>query len=205
MTIQVFNCEQGTPEWRACRAGIPTASEYSTVMAKARDGKGPSVTRRKYMLRLIAERMTGDVEESYESGDMKRGKAMEPEARALYAFTKGVEVQQIGFIRNGETGCSPDGLINANGMVQIKTMKPELHIEALLAGVMPSEHKPQVQGELMVAEREWADFMSFWPKLPPLIVRVTRDEAYIRTLQAEVNVFNSELQELAQKISAHGG
>lgn len=201
MTVQIINCEQGQPEWHEARRGIPTASEYATVMAKGRDGKSPSVTRRKYMLRLIGERMSGQVDTfGYKNADMERGHQMEPDARNLYAFTTGKAVEQVGFIRNGDTGCSPDGLIDKNGMLQIKSAKPELHLEALLAQQMPSEHKPQVQGELMVAEREWSDFMSYWPGLPPLIVRVYRDEPYITTIRAELSVFNAELLTLMDTI-----
>lgn len=200
--ITVYTCEQGTPEWFACRLGIPTASEFGTVMARGKGG-GESVTRRKYMLQLIGERLTGEIADSYTNGHMERGKRMEEEARNVYAFESGVFPERVGFIRNDlvGAGASPDSLIGHDGMNEIKTKLPHLQLEALLAKVMPPEHKPQVQGQLLVAEREWCDFVSFWPKLRPLIVRVYRDEAYIAELRAQIKVFNDELLRLIEQIS----
>ena len=197
----IFDCEQGTPEWFACRLGIPTASEFGTVMASGRGG-GPSVTRRKYMLQLIGERLTGEVADSYTNAHMERGKAMEDQARKVYAFEAGVEPRRIGFIRNGDMGASPDSLIDKDGMVELKTKLPHLHLEALLENRLPPEHKPQVQGQLLVAEREWCDFVSYWPKLRPLIVRVYRDEKYISELAAHIKVFNDELLALMAQLEA---
>jgi hypothetical protein len=75
-----------------------------------------------------------------------------------------------------------------------------LQLECLLADKLPSEHVAQVQGALWVAEREWIDFCSYWPKLPLFVKRVYRDEDYIKNLAAEVARFNSEMLELIEKI-----
>lgn len=195
----LYDCEQGTPEWFACRLGIPTASEFGTVIASGRGG-GPSVTRRKYMLQLIGERLTGEVVDSYTNANMERGKAMEDEARKVYAFEAGVEPKRVGFIRNGDMGASPDSLIDDDGLLEVKTKLPHLHLEALLDNRLPPEHKAQVQGQLLVSERKWCDFVSYWPKLRPLIVRVERDEAYIDELRAQVTVFNKELLQLMEQV-----
>jgi hypothetical protein len=198
MSLQIFDCEQGTADWFACRAGIPTASEFATVMAKGKTAGAPSVTRRKYLMRLLGERLTGECEDSYSNAHMERGKVMEGEARDLYQFRTDAELTQVGFIRNAHfgAGCSPDSLIDANGMLEVKTKLPSIQLELLLSGGLPSEHKAQVQGQLWIAEREWVDFVSYWPRLPLHLVRVTRDEPYIATLAAEVARFNQELADL---------
>lgn len=197
--MQVFDCEQGSDEWLAVRAGIPTASEFCTVMAKGRDG-GASKTRRTYMLKLAGEVLTGEPMDRYSNGHMERGHEMEAEARDLYAFMQDVEPRCVGFIRNGNKGGSPDSLVGDDGGVEIKTALPHIQIERLLAGKVPPEHLPQVQGNIWIAEREWWDFVSYWPKLPPLIVRAYRDEPYIKTLSAAVDQFNEELAELVERI-----
>lgn len=203
MAIQIFECEQGTPEWHECRRGIPTASDFHIVIASGRGG-GPSVTRRKYMLRKASERITGKVEESYENADMKRGRELEPEALSLLALVHGVELTRVGFVRNGDMGCSPDSLIGKDGLVQVKTQKPELHLETLLTpsarAAFAQDHQPQVQGELMVTERKYCILMSYWPGLPPVFVRVERDESYIGTLRANIIVFNRELAQVVESI-----
>lgn len=194
--IEIIDCQQGGDEWRRIRAGIPTASKFSNVMAE-----GKLKTRTKYLYQLAGERLTGEPMESYSNSHMERGKVMEDEARALYCFLTGNEVKQVGFIRNGNVGCSPDSLIGANGTLEIKTKIPDLQIEALLAGELPAEHAKQVQGQLWVAEREWADFMSYWPKMPPLLVRVYRDETAIKAIAAAVSKFNDDLDALVERLT----
>ena len=198
MTIEIINCEQGTPEWLLARAGIPTASEFSTVLAQGKGG-GPSKTRRTYMLKLLGERITGAVVDGYTNAHMERGKAMEDEARQAYALMTDSDPQRVGFIRNGEKGCSPDSLIDANGMNEIKTKLPHLQLEVLLSGEVPAEHLPQIQGQLWVAEREWCDFVSYWPGIRLFVKRVYRDEKYIVELNAGVRRFLDELNDLEQQ------
>ena len=194
-----YDIAQNSPEWMAVRAGIPTASEFDTVMASGRGG-GESKTRRKYMLRLIAQRLGADNPEPYTNASMERGHEMEMEARRTYAFINDCEPTLVGFVRRGDVGASPDALIGEDGLLEVKTKQPDLHLEVLLAGVLPPEHKPQVQGQLWIAEREWCDFVSYWPRLPLFRVRVYRDEEYIAELERAVDVFNDELAALTERV-----
>lgn len=199
--MQVVECDQGTPEWFAARAGIPTASMFATVLATGKGG-AESKTRATYMRKLAGEVITGEPMESYSNEHMERGKVMESEARDLYAFERNVTPEQIGFIRSGEKGCSPDSLIGAAGMCEVKTKLPHLQIEVLERGTLPPEHKAQCQGNLWVAEREWIDFVSYWPRMPLFVCRVYRDEEYIRGLSDAVDAFNDELAALVQRVRA---
>lgn len=196
--MEVFDFEQNTEEWLRARMGIPTASEFSSILAK-----GQGKTRATYMRKLAGEIITGEPMENFNSFHMERGKIMEEEARSFYAFMRSVELQQVGFIRNGEKGCSPDCLIGDDGMLEIKTQKPDLIIDTILKDQFPPEHKAQCQGALWVAEREWIDIIVYWPKFPPFIKRATRDEEYIANLSDEVGRFNVELHELVEKIKSY--
>jgi hypothetical protein len=196
--IEVITCEQGSPEWFKARLGLPTASEFKTVMAK-----GEGKTRRAYMLKLLGELLTGESEDSYSNAHMERGKAQEPEARDLYSFHRGVEPELVGFIKSGPKGCSPDSLIGKNGMLEIKTKLSHLQLDVLLANRLPPEHVAQCQGNLWVAEREWIDFCSYRPKLPLFVIRVFRDDTYIRKMAAEVDAFLAEMNELMAKVSEY--
>ena len=151
--MQIIDCEQGSPEWFAARAGIPTASQFATVMASGRGG-AESKTRRTYMLKLAGEIITGDPMDSFSNAHTERGHEMEPEARNFYAFRHDVDPQLIGFIRNGNAGASPDSLIGENGLLEIKTKLPHLLIDVTLRGEFPTDHKAQCQGQLWIAERE---------------------------------------------------
>lgn len=201
--MQIIECEQGTPEWLAARAGIPTASEFHTVMAVGKQG-GKSVTRKAYLNKLVGEILTGEPMANYVSADMERGKLMEDEARDLYAFMTDEDPLRVGFIRNGDKGASPDSLIGASGGLEIKSAAAHIQVERLIADELPSEHRAQVQGSLWVAEREWWDFASYCPKLPLFVKRIYRDEEYIKKLAKEVELFNIELQQTVEYIRRYG-
>jgi len=200
--LQIFDCTQGTPEWYACRLGIPTASEFATVMAKGKEG-GDSKTRRTYMLKLAGERLTQQPMDNYSNSYMERGKEMEAEARDLYAMVSDVEPVQVGFLRRGDAGASPDSLIGDSGMLEIKTKLAHLQIECLLSDRLPPEHKAQCQGQLWIAKREWLDFCSYWPSLPLFCHRVYRDEPYIERIAAAVDEFNAEMHELIARVQQY--
>lgn len=196
MTVVIHeDLEQGTEAWFKVRLGLPTASNFSAILAK-----GEGKTRRSYMCKLAAEIVTGEPGEAFSTGAMERGKIMEADARALYALLSDAPLRQVGFISNGPKGCSPDSLIGDEGGLEIKTERADRLVETLLKGQVPTEHKAQIQGNLWVSERRWWDVLIFWPGMPPLIRRVTRDEPYIDNLAAEVGRFNSELADLVEKV-----
>jgi hypothetical protein len=193
--LEVFHCEQNSPEWLALRRGLVTASKMATVLAK-----GEGKTRRRYVMELAAERCGGVPADSYSNGHMERGHLLEADARNEYAFLRDIDVTEVGFIKNmeTETGCSPDGLIGNNGLLEIKTKLPHLQMEALLAGVVPPDHVAQIQAQMWIAEREFVDFVSYWPGLRPLIVTAYRIEPYIAELAKAVTTFNAEVAEVVE-------
>jgi len=203
MSMEIIDCEQGSEEWFRARMGLPTASQFATVMARGKGG-GESLTRRKYMLQLAGEILTGEPMESYSNAHMERGKEMEEQARNLYSFQTNYDLQRVGFIRNGKKGCSPDALVAANGMVEIKTTLPHLLIDIFLRGEFPPEHRHQCQGGLWIAEREWIDIAIFWPKMPLYTQRIHRDEVFISALAVAVDEFNDELADVVQRMRSHG-
>ncbi|BAM66457.1 hypothetical protein [Xanthomonas citri phage CP2] len=201
--LQIFeDLEQGTPEWHAARCGVVTASVFHTVLAKGRNG-APSETRKKLLYQLAAETITGEYVPTWDGNKhTERGHVMEPQVRDLYMATSDHECRQVGFMRRGRIGCSPDTLVGDDGLLEIKTKLPHLQIEAVLAGKLPSEHVAQVQGQLLVSGRQWCDFRSYWPGLPELRVRVHRDLAYLSTLNQELQQFIRELDALVAQIKA---
>ena len=200
MTAKIIDCIQGTETWFAARRGIPTASCFSQILAK-----GEGKTRRSYLYKLAAEIVTGEVTEGYRNADMDRGHAMEDDARRLYAFMADVDPKLVGFIRNGDTGCSPDSLIGDDGVLEIKTQRADLLIATIFADVFPSEHVAQTQGALWITEREWIDVAIFWPKMPLFVKRARRDVRYIAALSIAVRDFNTELAETVERIKRYGG
>jgi hypothetical protein len=195
--IEILDIPQGSPEWFEARRGIPTASEFASVMAK-----GQGKVRRAYLMRLAAERITGEVQDGYVSRHMERGRALEAEARELYGFVRNVEPQLVGvFIRDGRIGCSPDALLGEDGLLEIKTRLPGLLLEVLDTGAVPSEFRAQVQGGLWITGRRWTDFVAYWPGMPLCVIRVERDEPYLTELAGEVDRFLADLEAVVQRVS----
>jgi hypothetical protein len=189
---------QGSPEWLAARCGCVTASEFSSVLAK-----GQGKTRAAYLRRVVAEMLTGKpTADMYKNAHMDRGHEQEPIARDEYEALTGEFVEQVGFIRHESlpVGCSPDGLIGADGGAEIKSVIPTVQLDTLLSGGYPPEHRPQVQGSLWLTKRAWWDFCSFSPDMPEnlrlYVFRVHRDEEYIAKLEAEVTAFVREALQL---------
>lgn len=201
----IHDVEQGSPEWFAARSGIPTASEISSVLAKGRSKNEPSKTRYNYMMKLLSERLTGEVLDGFAGNShTERGHIHEPEARALYGFLNDVEPLAVGFITNDDRTCgaSPDSLVNDDGINEIKSKLPHIHLPVLLSQQVPTEHVLQIQTELWISEREWCDFISYWPELPLVVVRVNRDEEKIGQIAEAVKIFNDELFELEKQVKA---
>jgi putative phage-type endonuclease len=190
--------EQGTPEWFAVRLGKVTASRVADVVAKTKSGYGAS--RANYAAQLICERLTGTVEPSFTNAAMQWGTDQEPFAREAYEYRTGTFVDQVAFIdhpRVAMSGASPDGLIDADGMVEIKCPNTATHLDTLSSGKPAAKYVTQMQWQMACADRAWCDFVSFDPRLPEelrlFVVRVPRDDAMIAELEAEVTTFLAEL------------
>lgn len=200
MTIEIIDVEQGSDAWRGTRFGLPTASQFKSVIAK-----GEGKVRATYMRKLAGEILTGEPMESFNNVHMERGKVMEDEARELYSFINPTAgLRRVGFVKNGNTGCSPDCLIGEDGALEIKTELPHLLIDTIIADNFPSEHKAQCQGTLWVTNRQWIDIAIYWPKLPLFVKRAYRDDGYIANLAGEVERFNVDLKQMVERIRAYG-
>lgn len=193
--LEVFDCEQGSDEWRECRRGVVTASNFASVMAK-----GEGKTRMTYMRKLAGEIITGEIMPSYSNAAMERGHEMEQEAVDKFAFIHGVDPQTVGFMRRGRLGASPDRIISDTVIMEVKSKEPYLLIECLERGSLPPEHKAQVMGQMYVAGAITCHFVAYWPGMPLFHVSVERDTAYIDSMLTECNRFVNELDALVEKV-----
>ena len=123
----------------------------------------------------------GEPFQQFETEWTEWGKICEPKAREYYGFNRDIDVAEVGLIYRDEgrmVAASPDGLAGDDGLIEIKCPSPEKHLLYLARGALPREYIGQVQGQLWVTGRKWVDFMSYYPDLPTLIVRVEPDEKY---------------------------
>lgn len=191
---------QGTPEWLAERAGIPTSSSFDMIVTS--QGK-PSKQREKYLYTLAAERITGVKAEHHQSQAMLNGIEREAEAREYYEFITGYEVEQVGACfpdARKRWASSPDGLVGEPGLLEIKCPLAHTHIGYLLDKKLPTAYSVQIQGQLLVTGRLWVDFLSYYPGLPHFLIRVEKDKFLQERLNVELESFVTELDEITEKL-----
>jgi len=197
--------EQGTDAWKAARLGHVTASNMVDVMAKGKSGE--ATTRYKYKVKIVAERLTGTIPESYSNSAMEWGIEQEQFAVMAYEARADVLTDKTGFWLHPSikwVGVSPDRLVGDNGLVEVKCPNTTTHLDYIFQGKVPAEYVKQVQCQLWVTGREWCDFISFDPRLPErnqlLIVRTFRDEELIKEMEAETLKFLEEVESLIIKL-----
>ena len=196
---------QGTDEWFADRLGRATASRIADIIARTKTGY--STSRENYMVELALERITGQRADSYTNAAMQRGTELEPLARAAYEASTGVLVAEVGMIphpRIAMAGASPDGLVDAGGLIEIKCPNSATHIRTLRSKKPAGEYVTQMQWQMACAGRAWNDFTSFDPRMPDgldlFVVRVHRDDAMIAMLETEVEAFLAEVDALVVEL-----
>jgi putative phage-type endonuclease len=196
--------EQGSVEWHLQRLGKVTASRVADVLSKGKSGE--SASRKNYRTELVVQRLTGVPGESFTNAAMEWGTTTEPLARVAYEAEMGVFVNQVAFVEHptiANFGCSPDGLIG-DGLIEIKCPNSSTHIEYLTDDKPPAKYIPQMQCQMAVMGAKWCDFVSFDPRLPNdlqlFVVRLERDEEYIKAMEVEVEKFLSEVEEMFTKL-----
>jgi len=159
-----------------------------------------------YMNQLLAEWLVGSPVDQVEANYwMEQGTERESEARALYSLITDNDVSEVGFCFKDDrrlSGCSPDGLIGEDGMVEIKSPKASTLVGYHLDGKLPNTYKPQVHGQLWVTGREWCDFFVYHPDMQPFMLHVERDEKYIIALEKLVNGFVDTMLEKREKLKS---
>lgn len=199
--------DQRTPEWFSERAGKVTASCIHKVMARTKTGYGAD--RANYAAQLVTERLTGLPADSFSNSAMQWGTDTEPQARAMYSFHTGEPVIETGFVRHPAielSGASPDGLVGALGLVEIKCPNSATHIATLTGAGIDRKYVLQMQWQIACTERQWCDFASFDPRLPLEmqlhVERVKRDDALIEEIEGEVRKFLAEVDETVADLRA---
>lgn len=208
--MTVIDCIQGTDEWHAARCGSLGASAVHEVVARTKTGY--SASRANRMATLIVERLTGVTQETYQNAAMLHGIETEPEARSLYEFMTDADVETVGLVLhpgiNG-THASPDGLIGADGLVEIKCPQPAQHLATLLGEKIADKYVVQMLWQMACTERAWCDFVSYSPAFPEsmqlFVERVHCDDKRISELSGEVTAFLAEVDDKLDALSRRYG
>lgn len=202
--MKQYFVEQNSVEWYQLRLGIPTASSFHKIITAKK--WQASKQAEEYMDHLIAERISGEPEDLYQSEWMQRGQEIEDTAIRGYEWDTGEETAPGGFFTNnaGTAGASPDRLVGLNGLVEIKSPKLHTQVHVERTGDLEDYHT-QLQGQLLITEREWVDVYHYHPQmlLPPQ--RVYRDEDFLRQLKYVLGVFIADLEKAWEGVQARRG
>ena len=194
---------QGSREWLMARLGTPTASQFSRIITEKT--LKPSASATGYVHELVAEYLLGEPLDNAETIFTDRGTGMEESARSWYEMQAETEVERVGFLLRDDRrcGCSPDGLVGTEGMIELKCPSAAVHVGYLLDRD-GSKYKAQMQGNLWIAERNFIDFLSYNPHLPPALVRCYRDEPFITALAAALEQFCDQVDAAKAELTARG-
>jgi len=206
-----IDCTQGSAEWLQARVGRITGSRMSDVMAYLKSGKGEMACRRDYRMDLMAERLTGSAEKKVVTAEMQWGIDHELEAKGAYEVAMDCLIQTVGFAVHPSmdySGASPDGLLDADGILEVKCPKTTTHLSYLMAGTVPEDYQPQMLWEMACCERTWGHFVSYDPRLPEdmrlLIIRFDLDGKRVAAMEDEVGKFNLEIEAALESLKTRG-
>jgi hypothetical protein len=191
------NFEQGSGDWLKARCGMLTSSDIEKILTPTLK-VASNEKERQHLYELLAQRATNYVEPSYISNDMLRGETEEIRARDLYA-ARFAPVEQVGLITNDRlgfaVGYSPDGLVGADGQIEVKSRRQKYQAQTIVEMVVPQDYVLQVQFGLFVTERKWCDFISYSNGMPMFIARVYPDPKIVEAITAAVTAFEQRLNE----------
>ena len=197
--------EQGSQEWFSARLGKVTASRVADIMAKTKSGY--STSRKNLLMELLCQRLTGRREEGYTNAAMQRGTDLEPIARGRYEIENDVLVMETGLVDHPTIDCfaaSPDGLVNDDGLLEIKCTNTAQHVEFLRTGKIDGGYQTQMLAQMLCTGRKWCDFVSFDDRMPEALqykcVRFHFDAKEAGEMVTEITVFLKELDELVAEM-----
>lgn len=198
-----MNILQRNEDWLADRVGKVTASRVKDLNAKPAKGKALNALG----LTILAERLTGIQKEIFTNADMQWGIDNEPHAIAAYENETGNFVIGTGLIDHPFIemfGASPDGLVNADGQVEVKCPNTTTHLNTLLTKSVPDEYVPQITCQLACTCREWCDFVSYDPRLKSelqiIVIRVFAKDLDICGMESDVRAFNKNIDEAIKSL-----
>ena len=183
--------DQGSEEWLTARRGKITGSRFKDARDKLKGGQ-PSKACLGYAMDTARERIGGIAPAKFQNAAMRTGTEQEPFARAMYEARTGHMVDEAGFYLSDDAvfGLSPDGLIDDDGVLEIKTMVSSDTLFTAVADGDVSAYMDQCLGYLWLLGRQWVDLVLWCPDLNHMAIhRITRDEDAIEALEADLMAF----------------
>lgn len=203
--MKFYNIKQNSEEWNELRNGVITGSKIGCIMANY--GKAFGEMAKKYAINLAIEQLTKNkIQSEFYNKDMQRGHAQEHLAIALYEEYNFTEVSKGGFFSNGVVGCSPDGLVDDDGLIEIKSVIPTTHYANMKRKNVDPAYKWQFYFNLYFTNRTWIDFVSYCDNYQEdkklFIHRLHKEDLSneFEIMNARINEFIVYVEKIKQKI-----
>lgn len=207
MSYILIECQQGTPEWFAARAGVITASKFADAVGKLKNGN-PSQASKDYAYKVAVEIIYGETtEDTFQTYEMRRGSELEPMARMVYERATGHLAEESGLVLTEDKrfGYSTDGFIDSDGMVEIKCPNSARKIVEIWEGGDLSEYMHQIQGGMWITGRTWCDFIMYAPQLASVdkqlfVKRIARDDDFIEQMEIDLMQFKAQVDQHVENL-----
>jgi len=163
--LEFHDVKQNTDEWFGMRGGKFTYSKGGVIMANF--GKSFGEPAKKYAVNIAIEQITGKpIPSNFTNEHMQRGHEQEPIAIDLYEQETFCEVSNGGFFCSDFIGCSPDGLVYDDGVIEVKSVISSVHYANVKRQNVDPAYKWQCYGNLKSTGRKWLDFISYCADYP---------------------------------------
>jgi hypothetical protein len=204
--------QQGSAEWAQLRSGKITASRYADAISLMSRNSGarkvgdPSAVAERYAADIAIERISGKPHgEPVKTWVMDRGHEMEFHARMIYEARTRSYVTESGICIDESNwfAYSSDGLVDDDGLIEVKAPIDSAAILAMWETGDTSEYDHQMQGGMWQTARKWCDFLMYVPDLASIgkdlfIKRIWRDDAFIDQMVTELYRF----QKMAERFES---
>lgn len=130
---------------------------------------------------------------TFESWQMREGHIQEPIARAAYERRTGNLVDEVGAFATDDDLFlySPDGLIDGDGLLEVKTLFSPERIMEIVCNGDTSDFEDQCMFGLWLTGRQWIDLVIWVPSLDHLVIhRINRNEDAIEALESDLMDFS---------------
>lgn len=184
-------------------AGYKTAPRASGIEKALRgepvgDWSDPS---KAYAAQVAIERISKKPsDEGFNSWQMKRGQEIEPLARIAYEARTGNMATESGVMVCDQHifGYSSDGLIEEDGLLEIKALVSAVAVLDMWRTGDMSEFMHQMQTGLWLSGRKWIDFVMYCPQLESIgkalfLRRVERDDKFIDEMVNDLTRFEQQV------------
>lgn len=208
MKVNWLNIDQSSGEWLQVRVGLVTASHFKDILAFKTEGKWGKTALK--LSELLAKERATNVAHRPELKTLHtdRGTRLEPFVIKEYEKYTSNKVTNGGIYIYDGFGASPDGHVNNDGLIEIKTrLRKYQDVRLRNLNYDPGAYA-QIQGNLLFSGKKYCDFISYCEEYEDFrsffVTRVYPDDVYQKELLNRLEEFENLIEENLMSYEIHG-